>query len=94
MQINTTSHKGPYLAISLYPGEPPGIRSFDTFEAAAAHMISRGYGEPRMLVRVVDFDLANKEEVLALDCTCHERDSSFTCPKCQAEGYLGHMEGG
>ncbi len=25
-------------------------------------------------------------------CTCHERDSSVTCPACHAEGYFGHME--
>jgi hypothetical protein len=25
-------------------------------------------------------------------CTCHERDSSFTCPLCKSEGYYGHME--
>jgi len=27
-------------------------------------------------------------------CTCHERDSSYTCDVCKAEGYYGHMETG
>ena len=25
-------------------------------------------------------------------CTCHERDSSYTCDACKEEGYFGHME--
>lgn len=25
-------------------------------------------------------------------CTCHERDSSFVCSACQAEGFRGHMD--
>jgi transcriptional regulator with XRE-family HTH domain len=25
-------------------------------------------------------------------CTCHERDSSYACPKCYAEGHRGHMQ--
>jgi hypothetical protein len=25
-------------------------------------------------------------------CTCHERDSSFSCPYCMALGIRGHME--
>lgn len=30
-----------------------------------------------------------KEEV----CTCHERDSSYACPVCFAQGLRGHMQG-
>ena len=25
-------------------------------------------------------------------CNCHERDSSYTCPACYAQGFRGHME--
>lgn len=25
-------------------------------------------------------------------CTCHERDSSFTCDYCKSQGHYGHME--
>jgi hypothetical protein len=25
-------------------------------------------------------------------CTCHDRDSSFTCPACHSDGVFGHME--
>lgn len=25
-------------------------------------------------------------------CTCHERDSSFTCQSCKTDGYYGHVE--
>jgi len=25
-------------------------------------------------------------------CTCHERDSSWTCKTCKADGYYGDME--
>jgi hypothetical protein len=27
-----------------------------------------------------------------MKCTCHERDSSYRCPACHAEGCFGHME--
>jgi len=27
-----------------------------------------------------------------LECTCHERDSSYTCDACKSEGFYGHME--
>lgn len=26
------------------------------------------------------------------NCTCHERDSSYTCDVCKAQGFYGHME--
>ena len=32
-----------------------------------------------------EFEISNR-------CTCHERDSSFTCDVCKAEGTYGHME--
>ena len=25
-------------------------------------------------------------------CTCHERDGSFTCKYCHSQGFYGHME--
>ena len=25
-------------------------------------------------------------------CTCHERDSSYTCDYCKRQGFFGHME--
>jgi transcriptional regulator with XRE-family HTH domain len=32
------------------------------------------------------------DKALAQACSCHERDSSYACPRCRAEGFRGHME--
>lgn len=35
---------------------------------------------------------ARKDPESPAACTCHERDSSYTCAACKAEGHYGHME--
>lgn len=45
-----------------------------------------------MLVRAqAHHEITNPEEPKK-GCTCHERDSSYTCQSCKAEGLCGHME--
>ena len=43
-------------------------------------------------VKVKERDGTELEEAPPEECTCHERDSSYACPKCKAEGYRGHCD--
>jgi hypothetical protein len=40
------------------------------------------------------FEVHPKGEQSASKCTCHERDGSYVCEHCFAQGHRGHMQKG
>lgn len=89
-------HNGPVNGISVpvYSGDGAVLHAATTDSADEFCRVLNGLEQRVELLteRIEAGGLARRIDDMNKKCTCHERDSSFVCSYCYAQGHRGHMQ--